>query len=125
MLNLTVTQQSALTVAYVDAAGNPAIVDGDPVWSVTDPAIVELTAGATPFEIVARATGVIGTAQVSVTADADLGEGVRSLVTTLDVTVVAGEAVAGNISTAPAEEQPAPVDPAEAPTGPDPIDPVV
>ena len=46
----------------------------------------------------ATASGETGTAQITATADADLGEGVRELITLLDVNVVAGEAVAGTIS---------------------------
>jgi hypothetical protein len=55
----------------------------------------------------------LGTAQVVATADVDLGAGVQSLITTMDITVVAGQAVAGTISpTGPAEPiapHPAPV----------------
>ena len=40
----------------------------------------------------------IGDCQISCKADADMGEGVRELVTLLDVTVVGGEAVAGTIT---------------------------
>jgi hypothetical protein len=48
-----------------------------------------------------------GNVQVSATADADLGSGVRNIVTLLDVTVVGGEAVAGTI-TPVGEPQPKP-----------------
>jgi hypothetical protein len=36
--------------------------------------------------------------QITATADADLGAGVRNLVTVCDITIVAGEAVAGTIA---------------------------
>ena len=39
----------------------------------------------------------LGQVQITATADADLGEGTRELVTLMDVTIVAGEAVAGVI----------------------------
>ena len=45
----------------------------------------------------------LGRTQVSAKADADLGEGVRELLTVCDIMIVAGEAVAGSIQ--PAGEQ--------------------
>lgn len=105
MLILTPTQQSNLSVEYVDANGNLALVDGDPVWSVSDPTVAEIVPGPTPFEVTVRATGVTGTTQVSVIADADLGDGLNELIEVLDVTVGAGEAVNANITTAAPTEQ--------------------
>ena len=121
MLILTVTQQAGLSVSYVDANGNNALVDGNPIWAVSDASVLEVIEGASPFEVTVRATGVTGTAQVSVTADADLGDGVREIIETLDVTVGPGEAVGANITTAAPEEQPAPADPVDAPADPAPV----
>jgi len=42
--------------------------------------------------------GPTGQIQITATADADLGAGVRNLVTVCDIQIVAGEAVAGTIS---------------------------
>jgi hypothetical protein len=39
----------------------------------------------------------VGQAQVTATCDADLGDGVRELITLCDIEVVGGEAVAGTI----------------------------
>src|SRR5215831_12215209 len=39
MLKLTTVQQCALSVDFLDAEGNPAPVDGAPVWSVANPQI--------------------------------------------------------------------------------------
>ena len=91
--------QVHVQVAYVDASGNPAVVDGPVKWSSSNDASLTV-APETPDGLTATvgAVGPIGQAQVTATADADLGAGVRSLVTTMDVTIVAGEAVTGTIS---------------------------
>jgi len=87
-------------VSYVDAKGNPAKVeDGSIVWSSSDDSIVTVTQDAIdPATAWVAAVGPLGQAQASVTADADLGDGVRELVTMLDVEIVSGEAVAGTIT---------------------------
>ena len=92
-------KQVTVQVAYVDAAGNPAKVDGDVTWDSSNDTLVDVAVDAadSTLAIVRSGTG-LGTAQVNANADADLGEGIRTLVTTMDVTVVAGEAVAGTIS---------------------------
>ena len=93
-LILTDVQKVTLSVSFVDAKGNPATVDGAPVWSVSDANVLSVTAAADGLSADVLTVGPLGTAQVSVTADADLGEGVKSLVGTLDVQVVGSEAVA-------------------------------
>lgn len=99
MLILTTDQEVALSIAYEDASGNAATVDGAPVWEVSDENLGTLEVSEDGFSATLIAVGSTGTFQASVTADADLGEGVRSLVTVLDVEVVGGEAVVGIIST--------------------------
>jgi len=92
-------------VAYVDAAGNPAVVDGPVQWASSDSTIVTVTVDAADSaKALVAAVGPVGQAQVTATADADLGSGVRTLVTPMDVTVAAGEAVAGTISPVGAAE---------------------
>ena len=88
-----------MRVDYVDADGHPATVDGEVTWasSAAEIADVQVDAGDSHICTVTPGT-TLGTAQITATADADLGAGVRELITTLDVTVVAGEAVAGTIS---------------------------
>lgn len=46
----------------------------------------------------ADANGVIGTATVTATADADLGDGVTNVAAVGSVVIVAGDAVLGNLS---------------------------
>lgn len=120
---LTVEQQIPLAVAYADAAGNPAAVDGAPVWASSDASVIAIVAAADGFSAVAVTTGKIGTAQISVRADADRGEGFRELIGTYDIEVVAGEAVVANISAGAPEAKPAPepvVEPAPVEPAPEP-----
>jgi len=107
MLVLTATQKCALTFAVVDAKGNPASVEGVPVWDTSDPSKITVDASTDGMTATANAVGPLTTTpvQVSVTADADLGEGTRAIVGLLDLTVVAGEAVSVNISAGTPEEQ--------------------
>jgi hypothetical protein len=93
--------QVQVRIDYVDADGNPATVDGDVAWASSDETIATVTvdAGDSQLATVAAATGgTIGQVQITATADADLGEGTREIISTMDVTVVAGEAVAGTIT---------------------------
>lgn len=91
---LTDEQQVGLTAAFTTKAGNPAKVDGAPVWKSSDEAIVTVTASEDGLSAVAVAVGPLGTAQVSVEADADLDEGETRLITgVLDIEVRASEAV--------------------------------
>jgi hypothetical protein len=96
---LPADMQIALQVTYVDASGNPASVDGPITWETSNAAIAAIAVSLDDSSIcTVLAPGALGTAQISCTADADLGAGVRSLITTMSITVVAGEAVAGIIS---------------------------
>jgi hypothetical protein len=98
MYTLPVDKQVTMEVSYVDASGNPAKVDGDVVWASSDEAIIAIKVSGEDSAIcTVGAVGTIGQCQVTATADADLGSGVRSLITTCDIEVVAGEAVAGSI----------------------------
>jgi len=93
------TSNIAFVVQYVDAKGQPALVDGTPVWAVSNSTAASApVVAADGMSATVPLTGNVGNFQVSVTADADLGAGVKSLVSTEDVQVVAGEAVAGNLS---------------------------
>ena len=86
-------------VAYVDGHGNPAMVDGPVQWASSDTTIAEVIADTSDSQnAMVQAKGVVGQVQISVTADADLGVGVRNIVTLMDVSVIAGEAVAGTIT---------------------------
>jgi hypothetical protein len=96
---LPVGKQVHVQVSYVDSAGNPAVVDGLVAWDSSDQNIVDVLVDDTDSTLaIVRAEGKVGLCQVTATADADLGLGTRTLITTMDVEVVAGEAVAGSIT---------------------------
>jgi hypothetical protein len=85
--------------SYVDAGGNPAVVDGEVTWDSSNekssrswsmPPTRRRQSCAPPARSAARRSPAY--------ADADLGDGVREIATTMDVTVMAGEAVAGTIA---------------------------
>ena len=85
-------------VSYQDANGNPAVVDGPVQWESSNTAIATPQADASDSQLARISPGTqIGNCQISCTADADLGAGIRQLITTMDITVVGGEAVAGSI----------------------------
>ena len=87
-----------------DAGGNPARVDGVPVWSLSDADHGVVTTAADGLSAEFVPDGTLGTVQVMVKADADLGTGVRELTGLLDIAIEAGEAVtlAVNASVVPA-----------------------
>ena len=97
MYTLPVDHTVLMQVSYVDARGNPATIDGDVSWESSDASIVTRRPSIRADSTICRAVpvGSIGQAQVTATCDADLGEGVRELITLCDIEVVGGEAVAG------------------------------
>ena len=92
-LVLTDMQKVSLTVAFTTAAGNSAVVDGIPDWDVSDESILDIEPSEDGLSAAVTAVGPVGDAQVVVTADADLGEGVKEIFGTLDVSVVPSVAV--------------------------------
>jgi len=88
--------QVHLKVSYVDAAGNPAAIDGAVTWDSSDVNVATVTAESDMTALV-KTVGPVGQVQVSATADVDLGAGVKELITPMDLTVAAGEAVAGTV----------------------------
>lgn len=85
-------------VSYVDAKGHPAQVDGPVEWQSSNETVANVTADqADPMLALVVPGANLGQVQITVTADVDLGEGVSELITTMDVTVVGGAAVAGQI----------------------------
>ena len=104
MLSLSTIQKCTVSIKPVDAKGNPAAVDGIPAWNVSAEGTVSLFPAADGMSCDVVAVGV-GSVQVNVTADADLGAGVKTIMGVLDVTVVAAEAVGFQITTGPVENQ--------------------
>lgn len=103
---LTVSQKVALTVEFKDSKGNVAPVDGVPVWASSDETVATVSASTDGMSATALATGKVGLAQISVTADADLDPGEqRELAATLDLDIRPNEAVTAGISAGTPEEQ--------------------
>ena len=104
-LIMTNSQEVDLAIQPLDKRGKPARVDGIPAWSSSDPAKVEVVASDDGLSCVAKALNN-GTVQISVSADADLGDGIRALTGTLDLEIVSGEAVTlGIIAGTPREQE--------------------
>src|SRR5262245_3261665 len=96
---LAVDKTVDMRVDYVDASGNPAVVDGAVAWSSSDETLAKVNVNAADTHVVTvMPQGPTGQVQIVATADADLGAGVRNLLTPCDITLVAGEAVAGTIT---------------------------
>lgn len=84
------------TLQLFDVNNNPTEFDSPPEWITTDPAIISIE-GSEQYSRRLRAVGPLGSVQVSVRGDADLGDGVRELVVLDDAVVVAGDAVRGSL----------------------------
>lgn len=99
-LRLLDDQRVSLSVQPVDAGGNPALIDGAPEWEVigATPSILTYQPADDGLSCDLETTGLIGTAQVRVSADARIGPDVRSISGILDIEVEAGEAVTLNIA---------------------------
>jgi len=103
MLILPNDHKVTASIQPVDAKGNPASIDGLAAWSSSNTTIVTVTNVSTDSLSADVVPGTaLGTAQVNVTADADLGSGTQTINGVLDVQVVAGQAVGFTITTSPA-----------------------
>lgn len=102
LFTITNEQKIKLTLKPTTAAGNPATVDGAPVW-----AVIEGDATLEPAEDGLSCYLISGEANVNskitVTADADLGEGVVAITDTVDLAVVPASASALGITAGDAE----------------------
>lgn len=99
-MSLILTDEQKVTLALTPktAAGNPAKLDGAPVWSVSAPEVASLEVAEDGLSATVVTVG-LGAVQVSVSADADLDEGeVRTVSGVLDIEVVAAEAASLGIS---------------------------
>jgi hypothetical protein len=105
MLTLTTVQKVVLRVRPVDVKDNPAPVDGPPEWTASNPALVSLLVDPDGLGAVLLATGPVGSCQVKVSADADLGEGFTSIEGLLDVEIKPAEAVSLKVEAGTPENQ--------------------
>ena len=95
---LPVDKKVSATVLFTDAAGNAAGVEGIPVWGTDRPDLLSIEVDPAGYAATITPLGPLGSAQVTVSADADLGEGVVPLVVLGQLDIIAGQAVAGVIN---------------------------
>jgi len=95
---LKVNQTLPLSISIKDKFGNDAKVDGAPSWALSDPSLGALTVAADGLSASLAPAGAVGAFKVQVSADADLGEGVKSILGELDVELLAGDAEVLSIS---------------------------
>ncbi len=91
---LKVNQKLPVSVAFKDKFGNSAKVDGLPVWVATVPELVTLEVAEDGMSAMILPVGPEGVLKIQVSADADLGEGVKSILGELELELLTGEAVA-------------------------------
>lgn len=74
-----------LAVAFKDAKGNPAKVDGVPQWALTNEALGKLEVSEDGMSAVFTAASDLQAGKIQLKADADMGEGIKEIVGELDV----------------------------------------
>jgi hypothetical protein len=92
-MQLKVSNKLPLSIKLVDKFGNPAVVDGAPVWALTNPALGSLVVAEGGLSAEFIPAGAVGSLTVQVSADADLGEGVKTIFGELPIDLLAGDAV--------------------------------
>lgn len=97
MLLLTNAQKVSVSIQPLDQYGNPARVDGAPQWALSDNTLGTLSPSADGLSAEFVTGEGVGTLQLSVSVDADLGSGVRTIAGTLDLQVEPSEAVSVGI----------------------------
>jgi hypothetical protein len=104
MLILTDSQKVTLSIKPVTKAGNPAAIDGLPIWSLGCEDHLKLEVSEDGLSATVSSLGKLGACQVNVSADADLGEGVETITGVVDIVVQAGKAVKLGVEAGAAEE---------------------
>lgn len=87
-----VTEKVKVSLKIKDAAGFDAKVDGLPAWSLSETALATLEIAADGMSALVSPLAP-GACLVQVSADADLGEGVKAIVGNLPLEILSGEAV--------------------------------
>lgn len=102
MLVLQNDHKVTASITPVDAKGNPATLDGLANWSSSNAqiaAIANVSVDSLSADVVPGTE--LGSCQINVQGDADMGTGITTINGVLDVQVVAGQAVGFNIQTSP------------------------
>lgn len=92
---LQVGQEVDLSATYTDASGNPAQVESQ-TWESSDEDVVSVVEGDDGTAV--ATSEALGTAQVTLRADARFGTEVAEIIGVLDVEVIASEAVSATIT---------------------------
>ncbi len=101
---ITTTQQFTLSITPVDRKGKPAPVDGAPSWASSNEAVASVVPNPGGLSALVVAQG-IGDYTISVSADADLGEGVLTITASDSGSVSQGTATAVGFTIGAVEEQ--------------------
>lgn len=101
---LTTTQKVLVSIEPVDKFGNPAPVE-NLAWATSDPTIVEIMDAEQPLQKWLVAKGALGPCQISVSADATIGEGEKMLTVVGTITVKPAEAISLGMKFGLPEEQ--------------------
>lgn len=100
-MDLQIDKPAGFSVSFSDSKGNPARVDGIPVWSITPDGLATLEVGTDGLSATVTPIGALGAAVLKVTADADLGAGVQEISGQADLNFIAGNAVTVTIIQTP------------------------
>ena len=104
-MQLTDSQQVPFTINPTDRKGQPAPVE-NVRWASSNDAVASVTPSEDGLSAVVKA-GVPGDATISVTADAQIGEGSTDIAGTVDIHVVPGAASVIALTPGDVTEQPA------------------
>lgn len=85
------SQNLPLSIEIKSLKGKPAKVDGAPAWKSSDEAVGTLDVAADGMSALFKSVSS-GNCSVGVSIDADLGEGVKPILGSLDINVVGDEA---------------------------------
>ncbi len=102
---ITTTQQFTVTPNITDRKGKPAPIDGPLVYASSNEAVALVVPSEDTRSALVVAQGV-GEYTISVSGDADLGEGVNTIVGQDSGTVSQGVATSVGFTAGPVEEQP-------------------
>lgn len=100
MITLGVDKYVDVALDFVDRFGNHgAKVDGAPIWESSNPEAFTVEPGADGLTARISTTGMVGTAQITARADADVDPGEeRELLVTEEFEAVAAEAINGTMT---------------------------
>lgn len=90
---LKVSQKIKLGIEIKDKFGNPAQIDGKPVFALSDETLADMVVTEDGLSCDITPKGPVGALKVQAKCDADLGEGVKEILGELDLDLIAGEAV--------------------------------